>query len=142
MLLPHVTKQILFASTVDFKHLLQYKSIKFADFTDAEFRNQASNLSLGCCVVVWIKGLFNIKPDVPKYYMWFTSTHFFPHSADNQKAPDLYEMDASTIAIGCWRGRNSISVMVTAIDCQELLERMPMHLETELPSLEDKKSSC
>ncbi|XP_027179876.1 tRNA (cytosine(34)-C(5))-methyltransferase-like [Coffea eugenioides] len=115
LLLPHVTKQILYASTVDFKHLLQYKSIKFADFTDAEFRSQASNLSLGCCILVLIK--------------------------DNQKAPDTYQVDASSTAIGCWRGRNSISVMVTAIDCQELLERMPMHLETDLASSEENKPS-
>ncbi|KAL3527620.1 hypothetical protein ACH5RR_012276 [Cinchona calisaya] len=115
LILPHVTKQILYASLVDFKHLLQYKSIKFADFTDAEFGNQASKLLLGCCIVVLIK--------------------------DNQKAPDIYQVDGSTIAIGCWRGKNSVSVMVTAVDCQELLERMSTHLETESPSLQENKPS-
>lgn len=33
-------------------------------------------------------------------------------------------MHESPIAIGCWRGKASLSVMVTAIDCQELLERL------------------
>lgn len=33
-------------------------------------------------------------------------------------------MDASTIAISCWRGKNSLGVMVTSADCQELLERL------------------
>ncbi|CAI9109523.1 OLC1v1009357C1 [Oldenlandia corymbosa var. corymbosa] len=56
LILPYITKQILYASPVDFNHLLQYKSIKFADFTDAEFRNKASELSLGCCIVVLNKG--------------------------------------------------------------------------------------
>lgn len=28
------------------------------------------------------------------------------------------------IAIGCWRGRTNVSVMVNANDCQELLERV------------------
>lgn len=37
-------------------------------------------------------------------------------------------MDASTIAIGCWRGRARLSVMVTAMDCQELLERLLIRL--------------
>ena len=34
------------------------------------------------------------------------------------------EVDASTIAISCWRGKNSLGVMVTSADCQELLERL------------------
>lgn len=41
------------------------------------------------------------------------------------------QIDASTIAIGCWKGRACLSVMVTAIDCQELLERLLMRLEIE-----------
>lgn len=44
-------------------------------------------------------------------------------------------MDGSTIAIGCWRGRASLTVMVTAIDCQELLERLVSRMETEKESL-------
>ena len=32
--------------------------------------------------------------------------------------------DASTIAISCWRGNNSLAVMITPADCQELLERL------------------
>lgn len=40
-------------------------------------------------------------------------------------------VDASTIAVGCWRGKNSVSVMVTAVDCQELLERLLKPSETE-----------
>jgi multisite-specific tRNA:(cytosine-C5)-methyltransferase len=57
LILPYVTKQILYASPVDFKHLLQYKTIKFADFVDAEFGQKASNLMLGCCVIVLSKGI-------------------------------------------------------------------------------------
>lgn len=33
------------------------------------------------------------------------------------------KVDASTIAISCWRGKASLAVMATAADCQELLER-------------------
>ena len=40
-------------------------------------------------------------------------------------------MDESTIAIGCWKGRASLTVMVTAIDCQELLERLEARMGTE-----------
>ncbi|KAE9450012.1 hypothetical protein C3L33_18088, partial [Rhododendron williamsianum] len=49
LLLPFITKQIVEASPIDFKHLLQYKTIKFADFVDAEFGEKASQLMLGCC---------------------------------------------------------------------------------------------
>ncbi|KAK6923360.1 SAM-dependent methyltransferase RsmB/NOP2-type [Dillenia turbinata] len=98
LLLPYITKQILCASIVDFKHLLQYKAIKFADFTDAKFGEKASELMMGCCVIVLNDG--------------------------NQPLTGPVHVDSSTIAIGCWRGRASITVMVTATDCQELLERL------------------
>lgn len=41
------------------------------------------------------------------------------------------QVNESTIAIGCWKGRASLTVMVTAIDCQELLERLLMRKEPE-----------
>ncbi|KAL3818926.1 hypothetical protein ACJIZ3_004831 [Penstemon smallii] len=56
LILPHITKQILYASAVDFKNLLQYKSIKFPNFVDPKFGEDASNLTKGCCVVVLKKG--------------------------------------------------------------------------------------
>ena len=39
-------------------------------------------------------------------------------------------MDESTIAIGCWKGRASLTIMVGALECQELLERLLMCLDT------------
>nr|KJB18229.1 hypothetical protein B456_003G041000 [Gossypium raimondii] len=99
VILPYITKQILYASPADFKHLLQYKSIKFADFVDADFGQKAADLILGCCVIVLRE--------------------------------DHIQADASAIAIGCWKGRSSLSVMVTAMDCQELLERLSARMETE-----------
>ncbi|XP_021804138.1 tRNA (cytosine(34)-C(5))-methyltransferase-like, partial [Prunus avium] len=112
LILPYITKQIVYASPVDFKHLLQYKSIKFADFVDAELGQKASGLMSGCCVIVLRK--------------------------DGKASSDSIEVDESTIAIGCWKGKSSLSVMVTAIDCQELLERLLMRMETEKGSLEKK----
>ncbi|XP_048232395.1 RNA cytosine-C(5)-methyltransferase NSUN2 isoform X3 [Ricinus communis] len=103
VILPHITKQILYASLVDFKHLLQYKSVKYTDFVDAEFGEKASKLLMGCCVIVL---------------------------RDGKILSDPIQVDASTIAIGCWKGRSSLSVMVTAIDCQELLERLLARMDT------------
>ncbi|KAL8265684.1 hypothetical protein R6Q59_003028 [Mikania micrantha] len=111
LLLPHMTKQIASASPVDFMHLLQYKSIKFPDLVDDGFRAKVSTLSLGCCVVVLNKG--------------------------NENSSDPPVVDKSTIAIGCWKGRSSLSVMVTNIDCQELLERLSIRFGTEKESLPD-----
>ncbi|KAK4353077.1 hypothetical protein RND71_028595 [Anisodus tanguticus] len=107
LLLPHITKQIVYASPVDFKHLLQYKSIKFGDFEDDEFREKASKLQFGCCAVILNK--------------------------DNKTLSEP-QVDASTIAIGCWRGRNIITVMGIALDIEELLERMLMYLEEDSDS--------
>ncbi|KAK9670696.1 hypothetical protein RND81_13G218800 [Saponaria officinalis] len=105
LLLPYITKQIIAASLVDFKHLLQYKSIKFNDFVDAELGVRATNLELGSCVVV-------LK--------------------EAQQASSIHlKMDSSTIAIGCWKGRSNINVMVTALDCKDLLERLEKRMEAD-----------
>ncbi|XP_030463257.2 uncharacterized protein LOC115683020 isoform X2 [Syzygium oleosum] len=103
LILPYLTKQILDASVADFKHLLQYKSIKFTDFVDAEFSEKATKLLPGCCVIV----------------LW----------KDNEDSSNPNLVHESPIAIGCWRGKASLSVMVTAIDCQELLERLLLRME-------------
>ena len=51
--------------------------------------------------------------------------------ADSQTMSDPIKVDESTIAIGCWKGRSNLSVMVTAIDCQEMLERLSFRMEAE-----------
>ncbi|XP_022978420.1 tRNA (cytosine(34)-C(5))-methyltransferase-like isoform X1 [Cucurbita maxima] len=106
VILPYITKQILTMSPVDFKHLIQHKSIKYADFADAAFGEKASSLMLGCCVIVLGTG--------------------------GNTSSDVIKVDESTIAIGCWKGRSSLSVMVTAIDCQELLERLSNRLGNDV----------
>lgn len=103
LILPHITKQILSASPIDFKHLLQYKNIKFAEFVDAKFGEKATNLMPGCCVVVLGEG--------------------------NRTAAEALHVDESSIAIACWKGGASLTVMVTSIECQELLERLLMRLD-------------
>ena len=52
-------------------------------------------------------------------------------SADGKATSGPIEVEESTIAIGCWKGRSSLSVMVTAIDCRELQERLLARMETE-----------
>ncbi|KAI5395165.1 hypothetical protein KIW84_061678 [Lathyrus oleraceus] len=59
LILPYITKQIIQASPVNFKHLLQDKDVKFTDFADAEFGKKAENLLPGCCVIVLGKGMYN-----------------------------------------------------------------------------------
>ncbi|XP_031491987.1 uncharacterized protein LOC116258757 isoform X1 [Nymphaea colorata] len=98
LLLPYMTKQRIHASLKDFVHLLKYRTIKFADFCDAEFGEKASELSAGCCVVVLHKG--------------------------EGPVPDVIVVDGSTIAIGCWKGRTNLSIMVSQVECQELLDRL------------------
>ncbi|XP_068474343.1 uncharacterized protein [Phaseolus vulgaris] len=104
LLLPHISKQILRASAIDFKHLLQYRAVKFADFVDAKFGESAANLMPGCCVIVLGEG--------------------------SRAATGTLQVDESTVAIGCWKGRASLTVMVGALECQELLQRLLMRLDT------------
>ncbi|KFK32820.1 hypothetical protein AALP_AA6G291900 [Arabis alpina] len=94
VILPYITKQVLYTPMADFKHLLQDKSIKFPDFVNKQLGQKVIDLAMGCCVVVLNDGEEPVK------------------------------VDASTIAISCWRGKNSLGVMVTLADCQELLERL------------------
>ncbi|KAK4256674.1 hypothetical protein QN277_006366 [Acacia crassicarpa] len=117
VILPYITKQILHASPVDFKCLLQNRAVRFADFVDTEFGEKAANLKLGCCVVVLGKG--------------------------NRADLESFQVDESTIAIGGWKGRASLTVMVTETDCQELLERLLVRLDAEHGSsvLVDKQSN-
>lgn len=105
LILPHITKQILSASAIDFKHLLQYKNVKFAEFVDAKFGEMVANLKPGCCVIVLGEG--------------------------NKFSTEAFQVDESSIVIGCWKGRASLTVMVTSIECQELLERLLMRLDRE-----------
>ncbi|CAL9233478.1 unnamed protein product [Arabidopsis halleri] len=93
VILPYITKQVLYTPMADFKLLLQDKSIKFLDFVNPQLAQKATDLVMGSCVVILSDGEEPVK------------------------------VDASTIAISCWRGKASLAVMATAADCQELLER-------------------
>lgn len=56
MLLPYISKRVLYASPVDFHRLLQYRTIKFAHFVDTGLGKEAADLTPGCCVVVLREG--------------------------------------------------------------------------------------
>lgn len=60
LLLPYISKRILYASPLDFHRLLLYQSINFAHFLDTRFGEQAASLMPGCCVVVLLEG--NVMP--------------------------------------------------------------------------------
>lgn len=49
----------------------------------------------------------------------------------NGAVSESFQVDESTIAIGCWKGRTNLTVMVTAIDCRELLERLSVRIDTQ-----------
>lgn len=60
MILPHITKQLVYASPVDFEHLLKYKSIKLQDLVDPDLAEKATQLLLGCCAVILNRGSYNL----------------------------------------------------------------------------------
>lgn len=57
MILPYMTKQLLYATMVDFKNLLQYKYIKFTDFVHPQFGQKAAEVAEGYCVVILVDGV-------------------------------------------------------------------------------------
>ncbi|OEL13993.1 tRNA (cytosine(34)-C(5))-methyltransferase [Dichanthelium oligosanthes] len=113
LLLPYVSKRILYASPLDFHRLLQYRSINFAHFVDAKFGEEAASLMPGCCVVVLLEG---------------------------HNHTDSISKDTSTIAIVCWRGKGTMNVMVSPPDRKDLLERMSYRFGLETSTEEDEKS--
>jgi len=58
VILPYMTKQILYATMADFKNLLQHKSIKFLDFIHPQIGEKAAELALGSCVMVLVDGVY------------------------------------------------------------------------------------
>ncbi|CAL5081888.1 unnamed protein product [Urochloa decumbens] len=114
LLLPYITKQILYASAIDFQHLLQYRTIKFPDFVDAKFGEEASALLPGCCVVVLREGHQDIES---------------------------IATDPSAIAIVCWKGKTNLCVMVSPLDGKELLERISLRYGLKIPKLDKEKPS-
>lgn len=114
LLLPYISKRILYASPVDFQHLLQYRTINFDHFVDARFGEEAASLMPGCCVVMLHEGHQNV---------------------------DSITMDPSTIAIVCWRGKATVNVLVSPPDRKELLERITYHFGLKAFIVEDEKSN-
>ncbi|KAG2635622.1 hypothetical protein PVAP13_2NG400100 [Panicum virgatum] len=112
LLLPYITKQILYASAIDFQHLLQYRTIKFPDFVDAKFGEEASALLPGCCVVVLREGHQDIGS---------------------------IATDPSAIAIVCWKGKTNLCVMLSPLDGEELLERISLRFGLKFPKLDKEK---
>ncbi|CAH8344518.1 unnamed protein product [Eruca vesicaria subsp. sativa] len=99
VILPYMTKQILHATMVDFKNLLQHKSIKFPEFVHPEFGQKAAEVAEGYCVVILVDGTQKLGSETVK-------------------------VNSSTIAIGCWKGKASLTVMVTTVDCDQLIQRL------------------
>ena len=74
MILPYITKQVLYSPMADFKHLLEYKSIKFPDFVNKQLGQKAIDLVLGCCVVILSDGAYcfgSMLDALFMYGVWF-----------------------------------------------------------------------
>ncbi|KAH9301592.1 hypothetical protein KI387_013175, partial [Taxus chinensis] len=104
LLLPYLRKRILYASLVDFKLLLSSRTLYFKEFQDPEFVAQASNLSIGCCAVILQKD----EADTISFRL----------------GSNVASREKSLIAVGCWKGRTNLSLMVSKLESEELLERI------------------
>ncbi|KAH8958486.1 hypothetical protein BDL97_06G027000 [Sphagnum fallax] len=107
VLLPYMTKHIVFASKRDFKLLLSNKVVSFSAFSD-NFSVALQNLLHGCCVVALpakeVDGADKVSSDQPL-----------------------------ATAVGCWRGRTNVSLLITKAEAGQMLQRLSLNDET-LPS--------
>ncbi|XP_024545501.1 tRNA (cytosine(34)-C(5))-methyltransferase [Selaginella moellendorffii] len=90
LLLPHLTKQLLYATKDDFKLLLSPSAVPFVAFKDPAFTSAMQSLLVGCCVVV-------LK--------------------DSVGTNDV-------TAVGCWRGRTNMSLLVPRVEADQMLKRL------------------
>jgi multisite-specific tRNA:(cytosine-C5)-methyltransferase len=65
LLQAYITEQIPYASAIDFQHVLHNRIIKFPNFLDAKFGEEASALLQGCCIVILHEG--TLHPFFPLY---------------------------------------------------------------------------
>lgn len=122
MLLPYLRKRILYASLIDFKLLLSSRTLYFKSFQDPEFLTDTSNLSLGCCIVI-------LRTDPSDFCL----------------ASNLASSEKPTIAVGCWKGRTNLCLMVSKLESEELLERIYFKYGKEMPEKPDdsiSKDNC
>lgn len=116
LLLPYLRKQVIYASKEDFELLLSSRTVSFAAFQDPEFRTEASNLVPGCCVLVLKEVVVADEEDV-----------------DNCGPSNVSSSKNAAIAIGCWKGRANLTLMVSQIESEELLERLFFKYGREMP---------
>ncbi|KAG6543266.1 hypothetical protein Mapa_015180 [Marchantia paleacea] len=97
VMLPHMTKQIVHTTRADFKLLLNEKAVPFHAFNEPDFMNALQSLLPGCCVVV-----------LPER---------------NEKG----EIDLTrSTAVGCWRGRSNVSLLITKAEAGQMLQRLSL----------------
>ncbi|MCO5599395.1 hypothetical protein L7F22_053497 [Adiantum nelumboides] len=95
LLLPHLTRQLVRASRQDFKLLLSVKTTPFSAFLDSDFVTSLQALTPGCCVVILDGG-----------------------------EDDAQSQSLLVTAIGCWRGRTNLSLLIPKEEALQLLERL------------------
>ncbi|CAM6097710.1 unnamed protein product [Calypogeia fissa] len=106
VLLPHMTKQIVYTTDKDFKLLLSSKAVPLSAFHEPEFAKALQDVLPGCCVVI-----------LPK-------------------RKDDGEVDFTTsIAVGCWRGRSNVSLLITKTEAVQFLQRLSLSEGDSKPAL-------
>ncbi|KAL2635588.1 hypothetical protein R1flu_007067 [Riccia fluitans] len=108
VLLPHMTKQIVHITKADFKLMLTANAVPFHAFSEADFAKSLRSLLLGCFVVV-----------LPE-----------------RNAKGEIDLTRST-AVGAWRGRHNVSLLITKAESAQMLQRLS--LADEEPKTEEKE---
>lgn len=105
VLLPHLTKQMVRASKHDFKLLLSLRTTPFTEFSDG-FSTAVQVLLPGCCIVI----------------------------LDDGGQSNVQIGSSSVIAIGCWRGRTNMSLLIPKEEAGQLIDRLFSGDGDDLPS--------
>lgn len=97
-ILPHLTKQIIPCSLSDFCLLLSRRSLRFAEFENPELVKAFESSLLGCLVLTL-------------------------QSEEHETFPGIAQNGAQ-MAVGVWRGKTSLSLLVTKEESQQMLDRL------------------
>lgn len=94
----------------------------------------------GCCVVTLNEGEDSVHWICFELFGWNFSGVLISNFAGNKPIDEIL-LDASTIAIVCWKGKTNLSIMVSQLDAQELRERLSIRFPSEVTISEDKENN-
>eukprot|EP00898_Chlorokybus_atmophyticus_P000654 jgi/Chlat1/158/Chrsp1S03099 len=110
VVLPFLTKQRVHATEGEFRRLLVSRSVAVSAFTDPETAADLKNVRSGCCVVVMR------SPPAEEEEL---------AAEEGEDTVPLPAAASGSLAVVCWRGKGSLTLLVSKPDAAVLLDGLP-----------------